>query len=450
MKITKAQLKETLRTIMKEESEYQQFFRKALDKAGKSITDMSDEEKKAFFTKIDAAWDGKGEKNEGNAFGAAVTAAKEKGEDEFKVGDKTYKVESVNEIANSKGYKPKDAFGARIIQAIDTNIKESNPKTLKRDGLSNEEILEYGKTFLQVVRNGIKAAFQFKYKIHPDVEFPMRRPKGHYWRFESREDMENYLKVFLSDLKKLDSMIVSYLQKPTLKAQQQICDFWNWDMLVDSSRTGGFADGIMNSVTSKQSFYESVNEEKYTVIDPMGNQKGAGLKMQAAAMAKKLGGEKTGHFVVANKNALKARRALEKFKGDFKNPKLKDMMADLFYESVITEALVPVDKKAVDAFFDKKPFEGKNLNSDGKVLKTVGVGSQEMFIHTPNGVKFVGKITGQYAQSVVQYVNKNHKSDLSETITEGRAFINAAKKAKAEGKTEFEFNGKTYPVTIKD
>ena len=531
MKITKAQLKETLRTIMKEESEYQQFFRKALDKAGKSITDMSDEEKKAFFTKIDAAWDGKGEKNEGNAFGAAVTAAKEKGEDEFKVGDKTYKVESVNkprklkigkedfsyllkltdkelvkklnsirkqypinyqqytdakskgqdtskiekeaeslqtlekaviaarsminfesvnEIANSKGYKPKDAFGARIIQAIDTNIKESNPKTLKRDGLSNEEILEYGKTFLQVVRNGIKAAFQFKYKIHPDVEFPMRRPKGHYWRFESREDMEKYLKVFLADLKKLDSMIVSYLQKPTLKAQQQICDFWNWDMLVDSSRTGGFADGIMNSVTSKQSFYESVNEEKYTVIDPMGNQKGAGLKMQAAAMAKKLGGEKTGHFVVANKNALKARRALEKFKGDFKNPKLKDMMADLFYESVITEALVPVDKKAVDAFFDKKPFEGKNLNSDGKVLKTVGVGSQEMFIHTPNGVKFVGKITGQYAQSVVQYVNKNHKSDLSETITEGRAFINAAKKAKAEGKTEFEFNGKTYPVTIKD
>jgi hypothetical protein len=287
MKITKAQLKETLRTIMKEESEYQQFFRKALDKAGKSITDMSDEEKKAFFTKIDAAWDGKGEKNEGNAFGAAVTAAKEKGEDEFKVGGKTYKV-------------------------------------------------------------------------------------------------------------------------------------------------------------------ESVNEEKYTVIDPKGNQKGAGPKMQAASMAKKLGGEKTGHFVVANKNALKARRALEKFKGDFKNPKLKDMMADLYYESVITEQLVPVDKKAVDAFFDKKGFEGKNLNSDGKTLKTVGIGSQEMYIHTPNGVKFVGKVTGKYAQSVVQYVNKNHKSDLSETITEGRAFINAAKKAKAEGKTEFEFNGKTYPVTIKD
>ena len=37
---------------------------KALDKAGKSIPSMSDDEKKAFFDKIDAAWNGKGEKNE--------------------------------------------------------------------------------------------------------------------------------------------------------------------------------------------------------------------------------------------------------------------------------------------------------------------------------------------------------------------------------------------------
>ena len=94
MNITRETIKETLRQIMKEESEYQIFFKKALEKAGKSIPSMSDEEKKEFFNKIDAAWSAKGEKkNEGNAFGAAVTAAKEKGEDEFKVGGKTYKVE---------------------------------------------------------------------------------------------------------------------------------------------------------------------------------------------------------------------------------------------------------------------------------------------------------------------------------------------------------------------
>ena len=64
MSITKEQLKETLRNIMKEESDYQTFFKAALEKAGKSIPSMSDDEKKAFFNKIDAAWDGKGEKNE--------------------------------------------------------------------------------------------------------------------------------------------------------------------------------------------------------------------------------------------------------------------------------------------------------------------------------------------------------------------------------------------------
>lgn len=62
--MNKAQLKELVREIMKEESEYQTFFKKALEKAGKSITQMSDDEKKAFFNKIDSTWNGRGEKNE--------------------------------------------------------------------------------------------------------------------------------------------------------------------------------------------------------------------------------------------------------------------------------------------------------------------------------------------------------------------------------------------------
>jgi hypothetical protein len=62
--ITKERLKELVKEVMTEESEYQAFFAKALAKAGKSINDMSDEEKKAFFNKVDTAWNGKGEKNE--------------------------------------------------------------------------------------------------------------------------------------------------------------------------------------------------------------------------------------------------------------------------------------------------------------------------------------------------------------------------------------------------
>ena len=64
MKISRTRLKEIIKGVMTEENEYQAFFQKALDKAGKSIPAMSEEEKKAFFDKIDAAWNGKGEKNE--------------------------------------------------------------------------------------------------------------------------------------------------------------------------------------------------------------------------------------------------------------------------------------------------------------------------------------------------------------------------------------------------
>jgi hypothetical protein len=62
--ITKQRLKELVREVMVEEADYQEFFKKALEKAGKSIAQMSDDEKKAFFNKVDAAWNGKGEKNE--------------------------------------------------------------------------------------------------------------------------------------------------------------------------------------------------------------------------------------------------------------------------------------------------------------------------------------------------------------------------------------------------
>jgi len=62
--ITKSRLKELVKEVMVEESEYQAFFAKALEKAGKSINDMSDEEKKAFFNKVDKAWNGKSEKKE--------------------------------------------------------------------------------------------------------------------------------------------------------------------------------------------------------------------------------------------------------------------------------------------------------------------------------------------------------------------------------------------------
>ena len=80
MKITKEQLKNIVRETLKEESEYQKFFKKALEKAGKSIPQMSDDEKKAFFNKIEKTWKGRGKKNE--RFGRPTSSATFGSEDE--------------------------------------------------------------------------------------------------------------------------------------------------------------------------------------------------------------------------------------------------------------------------------------------------------------------------------------------------------------------------------
>lgn len=58
----KSRFKEIVKEVLVEDSEYQIFFQKCLDKAGKSIPEMGTQEKRDFFNKIDAAWKGKGEK----------------------------------------------------------------------------------------------------------------------------------------------------------------------------------------------------------------------------------------------------------------------------------------------------------------------------------------------------------------------------------------------------
>jgi hypothetical protein len=59
MKIS--QLKEFVKQVVKEENDYQQLFKHMLDKSGKSITSMSDDEKKKFFNAVDTAYKAKSE-----------------------------------------------------------------------------------------------------------------------------------------------------------------------------------------------------------------------------------------------------------------------------------------------------------------------------------------------------------------------------------------------------
>jgi len=56
-----SQLKELVKQVVKEENDYQQLFKHMLDKSGKDISSMSDDDKKKFFNAVDTAYKAKTE-----------------------------------------------------------------------------------------------------------------------------------------------------------------------------------------------------------------------------------------------------------------------------------------------------------------------------------------------------------------------------------------------------
>ena len=55
------QLKELVKEVMAEEQDYQKLFKHMLDKTGKSLKTMSDDDKKKFFNAVDKAYKAKTE-----------------------------------------------------------------------------------------------------------------------------------------------------------------------------------------------------------------------------------------------------------------------------------------------------------------------------------------------------------------------------------------------------
>lgn len=59
--MNKTELKELIKQVVAEETEYQKLFKTMLDRSGKDINSMSDEDKKKFFTAVDKAYKAKSE-----------------------------------------------------------------------------------------------------------------------------------------------------------------------------------------------------------------------------------------------------------------------------------------------------------------------------------------------------------------------------------------------------
>lgn len=101
-------------------------------------------------------------------------------------------------------------------------------------------------------------------------------------------------------------------------------------------------------------------------------------------------------------------------------------------------------------FYDKTDTYGGYLvvkvnPNTGKLLKVLNKYESLDKIKPRNYINENMKMTKQQLKEIIR--EEIHKLN---GLYEGRAFVAAAKKAKDEGKSEFEFNGRTYPVTIKE
>jgi len=106
-----------------------------------------------------------------------------------------------------------------------------------------------------------------------------------------------------------------------------------------------------------------LNESReFVIIDPRGNARPVGSKMQASQYTKKMGGPNKGWFIVLKKNALKARRAIEKSGMRYKDSKLQDTMFDLMYEGKLNESMIGIKTKA-----NFKPLQLKGALEKAKI-----------------------------------------------------------------------------------
>jgi hypothetical protein len=457
-----AKLKETIANIVKEESEYQVFFRKALEKAGKSITDMSDEEKKEFFNKIDAAWDGKGEKNEGNAFGAAVVAAKKAGEDEFEVGGKTYKVEeSVNEevkdwdrIHNSfvKFLKANTKVLEKIVLSKDEDATKKAIKSII-SGLTNaqrnlnlESVNEGKKRF-----NTNYGVGKSKYVVNYHDGVKKHKDGSDFFDvqiFKNQKDLEAFKKALLQKGFVAESVNeASYVSGYTVKAKTPY-EFVNGAYAVLSAYLRDEELGpkgkrelqnILKSLEYMRKYFffnlsESVNEiKKGSVVIPY-------------AM------DKHGEFIVDK--VFKNKSGETSYTGKFKKSGEAREFILHSKDRVVKES---VNEAASRTAMEIGGLTGLNKDAIQKFVDTHNMDIEKVYQYVKKSkltdrLNFVTAIVGTPGNPVQKRMIKMFGESVleSKSVNEGRAFINAARKAKQEGKTEFEFNGKKYPVTLKE
>jgi hypothetical protein len=439
MKITKSKLAEIVKEIVQEEkAEYEKFFRAMLKKHGvSSPAELSDEEKKKFFNQVDAEYKAK---HEGNAFGAAVTAAKEKGEDEFEVGGKTYKVESVvNEDAN---------MNKKVKQLLDKNLKEltkGKPNHqfavmhILMGALSDANFHSEAK---QVAKLFPKAKYEGDPMAAKDVE--------EYYHYELGPDVANICKWDGKDIVDAIGFYVSMtIGRPVGEKVEKLVESVNeaYDFKPNKN---------MNNLMKGRKIKNVVYSDKLGFAIILDNGKFVLIRGHRATP----GSEKELELESVNESAgCGCGCGCGSVNEGFYKSIMSNGGRNLFFAMVNdkTDEVKTIDAKT---WLSSSLMDNASKHSKERVVKAI-LRNQKQFNKKVEFNMWAKKNRPNFKETMEYFFKNGFINNITnkgikvyeskeEAVFEGRAFVAAAKKAKEEGKTEFEFNGKKYPVTLKD
>ena len=219
-------------------------------------------------------------------------------------------------------------------------------KTFGGKKLDQRYVKEYLKSIEQMARKNpgkfVKDYGKFKFADWiEDVEYNLQNEGklNEAKKYTAKEISKAWEYMYGEDLKSDYGGFYKAISKKAI-TKKELASIWNKMYGEDlKSDYGGFYDSLKEG---------KLNEGKWTVIDPRGNVIGSGMKTQANGMVKKKGGNKKGFFAVPAKFALKARRALEKARGNYSDKKYQDEMSDMYWigEGKLNESMIGIKTKA--------------------------------------------------------------------------------------------------------
>ena len=99
--------------------------------------------------------------------------------------------------------------------------------------------------------------------------------------------------------------------------------------------------------------------------------------------------------------------------------KYRKSWSQVIEEVILNEALKPIDKSVIDAFYYKKEKEGKVVSTDGDTLTKMGIGGQQIAKWVGRKIKITAVSDVKSTESILKYMKKSIPSGILEEVTLG-------------------------------